>query len=228
MPANNTDGLVHWLAGKAPESIGHLYTPNRTERPKSWLPYALDNGAYSAAINKREFDWKKWGEALDRYCHHAQPPLWLVVPDVIFDGEQTLRDWMREAPKLKEYGVPLALAVQDGMLPTDVDKLALQPDVIFVGGSTEWKWATAKAWCASFPRVHVARVNGRKGLDICKAAGAESCDGSGWFRGRLAQIIELVDFVSEHNGLDVKECRLAAESSRHLRCNQSVLRLEDE
>ena len=48
MPANNTSGLVHWLAGKAPGSIGHLYTPARTESPKSWLPYVLDNGAFAA------------------------------------------------------------------------------------------------------------------------------------------------------------------------------------
>lgn len=226
MPANNTDGLVHWLAGKAPEAVGHLYTPNRTERPKSWLPYALDNGAFAAAIKKEEFNWKKWNDALDRYCNHAQLPIWLVVPDVPFDGEQTLRDWNREAPILKKLGVPLALAVQDGMTVQDVVRLDLHPDVIFVGGTTEWKWKTVSEWCRIWPRVHVARVNGRRALDICQKHGAESCDGSGWFRGDLKQILELVGFIAEHHNLDPKECAEAAKSSRYLRDQQGVLQLK--
>jgi len=36
---------------------------------------------------------------------------------------------------------------------------------------------------AAFPRVHVGRINGEKGLWECHEAGAESCDGTGWFRG---------------------------------------------
>lgn len=225
MPANNTDGLVHWLAGKAPDSIGHLYTPNRTERPKSWLPYALDNGAFAAAKNNRAFSNQKWNDALEKYCNHAQLPIWLVVPDVPFHGDQTLELWKREAPLLRKHGVPLALAVQDGMSVLDVVRLDVHPDVIFVGGTTEWKWQTVEEWCKTWPRVHVARVNGRKALDICQAAGAESCDGSGWFRGDLAQILELAGFIAEHFGLDPKECAEAAKSSRHTRCNQGVLRI---
>lgn len=227
MPANNTSGLVHYLAGIAPGSVGHLYTPNRTERPKSWLPYALDNGAFAAAINDREFNWESWHAALHRYIGHPQCPKWIVVPDVPFDGEGTVAMWRSLAPQYKDFGVPLALAVQNGMDQMMVKGLAVQPDVIFVGGTTEWKWATVNEWCNVFERVHVARVNGRKGLDICQAAGAESCDGSGWFRGRLPQIEELVSFIAESYNLDIDDLLEAARSSRHLREQQLVFRMEE-
>lgn len=227
MPANNTSGLVHYLAGRAPGSVGHLYTPNRTERPKSWLPYCLDNGAFAAAINNRPFDWGAWDAALDRYVGHPQAPIWIVVPDVVFDGAATLAQWNQLAEGYRKRYVPLAIAVQNGMTPDDVRSLAVQPDVIFIGGTTEWKWETVGTWCAEFPRVHVARVNGRRALDASYLAGAESCDGSGWFRGDLAQIEELCEFIADTRGMDSKELREAARSSRHSREQQMVLRMEE-
>lgn len=226
MPANNTSGLVHWLAGKAPESIGLLYTPARKESPRSWLPYALDNGAFAAAVNEKPFDWKAWEVAVEFFCHHEQPPLWLVVPDIPFDGQGTLRQWNELANGHRQFGVPLALAVQDGMEAHDVEQLTIIPDIIFIGGSTEWKWATVEMWCNRFPRVHVARVNGRRGLDICAKHGAESCDGSGWFRGRLPQLIELTGFIADRYGLNPAECAAAAASSRYARDAQKVMQFE--
>lgn len=228
MPANNTSGLVHYLAGRAPGSIGHLYTPNRTERPKSWLPYCLDNGAFAAKINGREFDWDAWHVALDRYTAHPQAPIWLVVPDVVFDGTATLEQWNQLAERYRKLRVPLALAVQDGITPDDVRGLAVQPDVIFIGGSTDWKWDSLASWCGEFSRVHVARVNGRKGLDAAYLAGAESCDGSGWFRGDVRQLLDMCEFIADTHGLPKNELREATRSLRHSREAQLVLRLDDD
>lgn len=225
MPANNTSGLVHYLAGLAPKSIGHLYTPARKEHPKSWLPYALDNGAFALASRGADFDEEAWRIALEFFAHHAQPPHWLVVPDVPFDGERTVELWKSTAHTYKQFHVPLALAVQDGMTPESVHDLEVQPDVIFIGGTTAWKWDNVRGWCQSFERVHVARVNGRAGLDICQDAGAESCDGSGWFRGNPAQLEALVEFIAEHNNLDRRELLNAVASTRLARSRQGVLRL---
>ena len=230
MPANNTSGLVHWLAGKAPDSIGLLYTPNRTEKPISYLPYVLDNGAYSAAINGRDFNWTLWWAAVDKYCNHYQVPEWLVLPDKPFDSLRTFRLWndFYGEHTQRARTVNFALAVQDGMTPKQIEVLPRKPDVIFIGGSTDWKWKTVKDWCSAFPRVHVARVNGRKSLDICHAAGAESCDGSGWFRGREAQLLEMVSYIAEQNKLDIKECFEAVHSSRLRHSTQGVLQLRAE
>lgn len=37
-------------------------------------------------------------------------------------------------------------------------------------------------WCKNFKRVHVGRVNNERRLQYCEDIGAESVDGTGWFR----------------------------------------------
>lgn len=223
MPANNTSGLVHWLAGIAPGALGHLYTPARDERPKPYLPYGLDNGAFARKQQGFDYDEVAWGKCLEKFCQHHQKPLWLVVPDVVYDGAATLKRWHQLAHLHQHWHVPLAMAVQDGISVDDVRRLTIRPDVIFIGGTTDWKWASLPDWCAAFPRVHVARVNGRRGLDLCHAAGAESCDGSGWFRGHAAQLLMMTDFICEHHGVDHLLVHEVVKAMRHQRSMQGVL-----
>ena len=109
------------------------------------------------------------------------------MPDVVGDPEgicyaarpQTLKNYTKWEKRLRKYKTPLAFAVQDGMKMTDVPCSA---EVVFVGGSTEWKVKTIPYWCDNFPRVHVARVNGWTRLLNCYQAGAESVDGTGYFK----------------------------------------------
>ena len=95
-------------------------------------------------------------------------------------------------PVIRSYGWPAAFAVQDGMTSGDVPAEA---DVVFVGGSTAWKRRTMHEWCDHFPRVHVGRVNTGRWLWECDEAGAESCDGTGWFRGDKAQTNSLLSYL---------------------------------
>jgi len=142
MPANNAKMLVGYLAGKYPERMGWIMSPTGWKEPHDWLPYVLDNGAFPI--------WQRggtWNEA-DFYAHCDRTdglehkPRWIAVPDVVTNREETLRSWFRHSPRVAEYGAPLAFVVQDGMTPDDIPPNA---DVVFVGGSTEWKWAL----CAS-------------------------------------------------------------------------------
>jgi len=73
----------------------------------------------------------------------------------------------------------------------------ISADVVFVGGSTEWKWATMPMWCGNFQRVHVGRVNTYRLLWKCHDAGAESCDGTGWWRGDQKQARDLRAYLEE-------------------------------
>lgn len=212
MPANQTNELVHLWAGRWPGSIGHLYTPARTERVRPWIPYVLDNGRFSEAVRGAPFDEAGFLRHLERYAFLSQRPGWVVVPDVPFDGEATLRWWDQWAPRLAEYGIPLAMAVQDGMATKDVSDRG--PDVIFVGGTTEWKWETVGEWCRVFPRVHVGRVNSPRRLYELAGLGAESCDGSGWFRGKSPQVVGLARYLAETNGSDPNTAELEALSTR--------------
>jgi hypothetical protein len=65
---------------------------------------------------------------------------------------------------------------------TEVSDVPYNADIVFIGGSTSWKWRTLRTWTGAFPRVHVGRVNSRRLLEMAENCGAESCDGTGWFR----------------------------------------------
>jgi hypothetical protein len=178
MLSNNTKGAVHWMAGRFPELVGHLYSPKAQRGPYKWLPYALDNGAFGAFKSGSEWDESVWIELLEWAKLSGQAPLWALVPDVVGDRIRTLRKWGIYAPIARRYGWPLAFAVQDGMTESDVPRDA---DVVFVGGSTEWKWSTVGTW-ARFPWCHVGRVNEYRRLVQCEELGVKSVDGTGWLR----------------------------------------------
>ena len=90
---------------------------------------------------------------------------------------------LRWKERLRGMPTKLLFAVQNGMQIDDVASL-LSPAVgIFIGGTTEWKEATAQAWGSLARRrnchLHVGRVNSARRIRICAAAGANSFDGSG-------------------------------------------------
>jgi hypothetical protein len=120
-----------------------------------------------------------WRDFLAWARMHPNKPLWSLVPDVVADRLATLRNWDRFAPEVEAARFTPAFAVQDGMSPADVPQGAA---VVFVGGTTEWKWRTLKTWTSHFPRVHVGRVGEVYRLWQCEDAGAESCDSTSWFR----------------------------------------------
>lgn len=159
--------------------LGWLMGPTHFKNPKQGIPFALDNDGFINWTKKTPFNELRWIEMLERVKQTGLSPIWILVPDSVADRKGTLLKWREYYNVAKSYEWPLAFAVQDGMTVSDVPKEA---DVVFVGGSTEWKWWTVKMWCDSFPRVHVGRVNGIRQLWICQDYGAESCDGSGFFR----------------------------------------------
>lgn len=194
MPSNNTGFDAGVLFGRYPGRLGHLHSVESREpkdcallsrsitrsilhRPMKSFPWALDNGVFGAWSSGKPWSEEPFYQYLE--CYADLEPLWAVVPDWVGDRDQTLRLWDKHAPAVAAFGCPLAMAVQDGMVPEDVPQEA---SVVFIGGTTPWKWATLDMWTAAFPRVHVGRVNSRRLLELCENAGAESCDGTGWFR----------------------------------------------
>ena len=165
------------LFGRYPDRIAHLHSVDARKQPRADVPWALDNGVYGAWKYGRPWSEEPLYNFLDQFA--AWKPMWCVVPDWVGDRDKTLRLWEEHSAAIGAFGVPLAFAVQDGMTVEDVPSEAT---VVFVGGTTSWKWRTLHQWTASFPRVHVGRVNSKNLLSQAEGAGAESCDGTGWFR----------------------------------------------
>jgi len=206
MPANNTGWFFHSLARET-GNIGQLFSPNGQRQTFPWLPYALDNGAFTCwDMRGNVFDQDKWN-ALENDWHRllvwsqTQPfdPRWAIVPDVPGDTEATLRQWKEYASIVQSCKIPLAIAVQNGMTKNDVRDLSPEPDVVAVGGTTEWKWEHVEYWARCFKRVHVLRCNSPEKLHYLSALGIESCDGTGWYRGNPKQLRGLEEWARKHH-----------------------------
>ena len=195
MAANSGNWRWHYWAGKYEGACGHIYSPGGQRGPFPHLPYVLDNGAYAAFDAGREWDENAFEQLLTWAAAADIAPLWVAVPDVVADAVATLQQWDRWAEDIRARGFRAALVVQDGM--TSADVRSAEPDAVFVGGSTAWKWLWLWRFCDSHPRVHVGRVNGYEPLLRCWRAGAESCDGTGWFRGDQDQLAGLERFLRE-------------------------------
>ena len=193
MLANNTGIRTGYLAGKYPGKIGHLISPGAERGPFEFMPYSLDNGAFSP----KGFQVEPWLKLLDWAKLSGKSPNWCLVPDVVGDSDGTLALWRQYSPVAGCYGWPLAFAVQDGMTARDVPANA---EVVFVGGSTFWKWSTVAIWCKAFHHVHVGRVNTYRRLWQCHDAGAKSTDGTGFTRGDQRQYRGLCSYLAESTG----------------------------
>lgn len=182
MPSN-LNGLACRLNAEFPNRLGIILSPGGWADPRG-LPYTLDNGRFSVWSKGKQWQEELFLSHLNKATEIGYHPLWLVVPDTVADAEATYRDWQKWHPILQRYYWPLAMAVQDGMTPTSIMQIRPLPEVIFVGGSTEWKWKHLRKWCRTFPRVHVGRVNTGGLLWKAHRCGVESSDGTGWWHVR--------------------------------------------
>ena len=190
MPANNTGIVAKELAKTG--KIGNLFSPNAQRKPLTNY-YALDNGRFISYKNKTNWSLEDYIKLLEWAKRQKNKPQWALVPDVVANKEKTLSEYKKYLPLIKQYGFTPAFAVQDGMTKEDVPKSA---KVIFIGGSTEWKWKTLNYWCSNFQHVHVGRVNTRKQLIACFLNGVKSVDGTGWFRGDKYQLNAIKEYCN--------------------------------
>jgi hypothetical protein len=182
MPSNNSSAIVHFWAGRYPDRLGWLVGPSAMAKTKlrPWMPFALDNDAFASWTTGRPWDESAWLKMLNAVRSSQLVPRWVLVPDVVADREATLAKWEQYAPVAARYGWPLAIAVQDGMTPADLPASA---EVVFIGGTTAWKWKSLPMWAAAGRRIHVGRVNEVEKLFVCERFGVESVDGTGWMQG---------------------------------------------
>ena len=191
MPSNQSNPWLHYWAGHRPGSVGHLYSPGGEYGPYSWVPFALDNGAFTG------FDERRWLALMRWACLSGYRPLWVAVPDCVGDAKKTSAMWLEHAPRAAAFNWPLAFVVQDGHRARDVPSEAA---LVFVGGSTDWKRKNIVYWCEHFARVHVGRINTYRWARYCYDAGVESIDGTGMNRGDKKQLAGIIRLLEEMHG----------------------------
>lgn len=152
-----------------------LYSAPHIDRFRPGWRYALDNGAWSAFTSGQPWDERAFVAMVERYAAGAD---WVIAPDVVAGGLDSLRLSERWLPWLSDRCRRVLIAVQDGMTPADVAGLVDDRIGIAIGGSTEWKvselgrgtWAGLPCW------RHALRVNTVRRIALC--AGLDSFDGS--------------------------------------------------
>jgi hypothetical protein len=187
---------VHVRAIARQAGIGLLVRPGNSylTHAVDYAAWAADNGQYTTKPGSAPTDeeWFAWLETAVEVagaegCLFATAPDVLQVievegkPVVIGDAAATLersRPWLA---RIRELGIPAALVAQDGVEELDIpwDEF----DVLFLGGSTEWKIGPAAERLtleakARGIRVHMGRVNSKKRLVLAGGWGVDTADGT--------------------------------------------------
>lgn len=168
--------------------LGCIITPAQGNRVPDGCSMAGDNGKFGKGW-PGVGAWSAWlaGE-VDTYG--VGRFAFAVAPDVPFDAAVTLAESTPWLEKIRALGIPAAYAAQNGsengLIPWDdlfVASKLDRSDVLFLGGSTEWKLGpaarslTAEARTRGL-RVHMGRVNSLRRLRYARSIGCHSADGT--------------------------------------------------
>jgi hypothetical protein len=155
--------------------IGAIVTPAQGNRIDGIRNWCADNGRFGAGWP----GYHRWGQWLKTLP--ASGCGFVVAPDVPFHAAATLRVAGPALRFIRRLGYPAALAAQDGLenmtVPWDTF------DVLFLGGTTEWKLGHHARRLTAEARgrgkgVHMGRVNSRKRYRYADQIGCTSADGT--------------------------------------------------
>jgi hypothetical protein len=178
-------------------NIGQMMSPVGWRHPQS-PHWACDNDVFGN-WQRGDAEWwkrdgeRKWRGMLAKVMKEETRPMFVLLPDVVGDWRQTMIRVEKYICELAALRLPYAIALQNGCRFADV--LPFKPDFVFVGGTTEWKWANVEPACRFFQplgiRVHVGRTSGPLRIRECLRCGVDSCDGTGWGRASDAMLPSL-------------------------------------
>lgn len=152
----------------------------RDEFPPRRTPYFLDNGAFKDWTAGKPFDDSEWRTAVAACRAGPVAPEFVVTPDLVAQGWDSLAFSMTHVGELA--GLRPYLVAQDGM-EKDGGRVAEALSNfagLFVGGSLDWKLATAVQWVDVAHSVglpcHIGRVGNANRLRWAREIGADSID----------------------------------------------------
>lgn len=155
--------------------IGAMLTPfSQRHAPAHWT-WAADNGCFATRWDATT--WLNWLKSK----HAPETAVFATVPDVVSDHHATLLRWEQWFPVVKDLGYKPAFVLQDGAKIDDVpwDEL----EVLFIGGSTDFKLSSAAAQATQHAKqlgkwVHMGRVNSYRRMKLAKQWDVDSTDGT--------------------------------------------------
>lgn len=158
-------------------TIGAIATPLQRNKLNGALFWCADNSCFSSRYPGDDafISWLSVMQPLSGNCKFA------TAPDIVGDASATLRRSRPFLPQIRALGYPAAFVAQDGL-----EKLTIpfgEFDVLFIGGSTEWKLGHAAREIAAEANahgkwVHMGRVNSYKRLQYADDIGCSSSDGT--------------------------------------------------
>lgn len=119
----------------------------------------------------------------------------VVCPDIVAGGVRSLELSVKHA-ETKLLGTKnLALVLQDGMEPKDLTpNITKYFSYLFIGGTKEWKWRTAKMWVDTArnmnKKIHIGQCGRLEYLKYAKALKVDSVDSTSFTRNSSFHIIE--------------------------------------
>jgi hypothetical protein len=159
------------------QRLGYIDTPAQGNRRPEGVAWCADNGCFGKGYPGDE----KWLAWLTKNAHAAPDCLFATAPDVVGDAEATLARSAPFLPIIRELGYPAALVAQDGLeaLPVPWETF----DVLFIGGTTEWKLGQAAHALIRQAKergkwVHMGRVNSERRYRYAHTIGCDSVDGT--------------------------------------------------
>jgi hypothetical protein len=172
--------LPHMEAGQ----IGCIITPNQHNPVPAGATWCADNGC--GPTKKGQPGAAYPGDTaflafLEAHLPEAGTCAFATAPDVLGDAQATLTRSLPMLPKIRALGYKAALVAQDGLELLEVPWDAF--DVLFIGGSTEWKMSPAAAKLIMDAHmhgkaVHFGRVNSLLRLRYADSLYCDSADGT--------------------------------------------------
>jgi hypothetical protein len=180
--------------------LGMIATPNQGNTLTASGPWCGDNNAFGGKYpgDVAFLRWmRSYGPRQRERC------LFVVAPDVVADAAATLERSAPWLPVIRAEGYPVAFVAQDGLedLTVPWDDF----DVLFIGGSTEWKLGAAARRLVADAKarskwVHMGRVNSHQRLRYAAAIGCDSADGTYLTFGPDRNLGRLLGWLREVNG----------------------------
>ena len=158
--------------------IGECFTAGQDIWPPRRSPFVIDCGTFGPWRRQESYDPAPFLAVLKACRDEGRTPEWVVAPDLIGGGLDSLElsiGWLANL-----HGFRVMLAVQDGMHCRQVERVLHRFHGIFVGGTLGWKIRTSREWVRLAHRhgkpCHIGRVGIPKRVRWAQRIGADSID----------------------------------------------------